>query len=86
MSMNTSLKIEQLDSMKPGDERIFWTVLEKTLANDDGAAGKSHLDAGRPIYYCDDRYPDAMVRKWPDGRRELVAVTDDGVATLISVL
>lgn len=40
--------------------------------NDDGQAAKSHLAAGRPIYYCEDVYPDHMVRKWPDGRLELV--------------
>jgi hypothetical protein len=47
-------------------------------AQDDGRAARSHLDAGRPIYYCDDEYPDEMVREWPDGRRELVKVDDEG--------
>lgn len=45
---------------------------------DDGQAAKSHLAAGRPIYYCDDAYPNYMIRKWPDGRRELVTRTSMG--------
>ncbi len=45
---------------------------------DDGQAAQSHLDAGRPIYYCEDAYPDEMVREWPGGNRELVTVALDG--------
>lgn len=45
---------------------------------DDGEAALSHLAAGRPIYYCEDEYPDEMVREWPEGRRELVKVAQDG--------
>lgn len=41
---------------------------------DDGEAAKSHLAAGRPIYYCEDAYPDHMIRQWPDSRRELVTL------------
>lgn len=56
------------------------------LDDDDGQAAKSHLKAGRPIYYCDDLYPDEFVRKWPDGRRELVSVDDAGNITAIRPL
>lgn len=48
---------------------------EEIGRDDDGAAAKSHLAAGRPIYYCEDAYPNYMIRKWPDGRRELVTLT-----------
>lgn len=48
------------------------------LLPDDGQAAQAHLDAGHPIYYCEDAYPDEMVRKWPDGHLELVTVTYDG--------
>lgn len=48
---------------------------EEIGRDDDGAAAKSHLVAGRPIYYCEDAYPNYMIRKWPDGRRELVTLT-----------
>jgi len=80
------MKIEELDAMNQAQERMFWTVFEKTLANDDGAAAKEHLAAGRPIYYCDDKYPDRMIRKWPDGRRELVQVDEAGTATVLMPL
>lgn len=48
------------------------------LLPDDGQAAQAHLDAGKPIYYCEKKYPDEMVRKWPDGHLELVTVTYDG--------
>ena len=56
--------------------------IEKALLSpDDGQAAQSHLDAGRPIYYCEDAYPDEMVRKWPGGKRELVTVAYDGTVS-----
>jgi hypothetical protein len=53
-------------------------IAEDIMEHDDGAAAKAHLAAGRPIYYCEDAYPDEIVRKWFDGRRELVKVTEAG--------
>ena len=41
---------------------------------DDGAAARAHLAAGRPITYTDDSFPDHMIRKWPDGRCELIDI------------
>jgi hypothetical protein len=41
-------------------------------------AAQAHLDTDRPIYYCEDAYPDEMVRQWPDGNRELVTLALDG--------
>ena len=40
-------------------------------------AARRQLAAGFPIYYGDERWPDLVVREWPDGRRELVAVPDN---------
>ena len=51
--------------------------------SDDDQAAKSHLAAGRSIYYCKDDYPDGMIREWPDGRRELVAIALDGTITIV---
>ena len=84
--MSTSIKFEGLDSMTQAEEMTFWSALESVWANDDGAAGADHLAAGRAIYYCDDRYPDTMVRKWPDGRRELVLIDDEGILTTLGPL
>ncbi|MBV8659153.1 MAG: hypothetical protein JO142_15135 [Burkholderiales bacterium] len=72
--------------MTPSEERQFWSAFEKALAHDDGKAAKSHLAAGRPIHYCDDRYPNGIVRKWPDGRLELVSIDSAGNVTLIRPL
>ena len=41
---------------------------------DDGAAARAHLAEGRPITYTDDSFPDRIIRKRPDGRRELIDV------------
>jgi len=82
----TALPVEQVDRMTPSEERQFWSAFEKALAHDDGKAAKSHLAAGRPIHYCDDRYPNGIVRKWPDGRLELVSIDSAGNVTLIRPL
>lgn len=51
---------------------------EFSLAYDDGQAAKQHLAAGRPIYYGDDQYPEGLIRKYPDGHKQLVSVGMDG--------
>ena len=82
----TALPIEELERMTPAEEQRFWRVFERAVAHDDGQAARSHLSAGRPIYYCDDRYPDDFIREWPDGRRELVAVDSLGNISVIRSL
>jgi hypothetical protein len=54
---------------------------ETDLANDDGLAAKQHLAAGRAIYYGDERYPEGLVKKYPDGRMQLVTI--DGARKVI---
>ncbi len=56
---------------------------EAAFADDDGLAAKEHLAAGRAIYYGDDRYPDGLVKEYPDGRKQLVAVTLEGEVCVI---
>ena len=84
--MTTPLIIERLEVMSQGEEITFWAAFETLLSNDDGAAEKRHFAAGHPIYYCDDRFPDAMVRKWPDGRRELINVDSASEDFVIKIL
>lgn len=71
-------EIDRLDRMDKSEQRKFWVLFERELRRDDGDAGKSHLRAGRPIYYCVDDFTDEMVREWPDGRKELVKVGNTG--------
>ena len=75
--------IGRLDQLGPAEEKRFWKVFTRALAADDGAAAKSHLAAGRPITYVDAEYPDELVRKWPDGRREFVDVAPDGTVHVV---
>ena len=58
-------------------------AFERALANDDGLAAKQHLDAGRPIYYGDERYPNGLIKKFPDGRKQLVSVSASGEISVI---
>lgn len=73
----------QLDFSTEADERRFMAAFTTALASDDGAEAKRHLAAGRAIYYGDDRYPDAVVKEFPNGRRQLVTFTDDDTEVVI---
>jgi hypothetical protein len=53
------------------------------IAQDDGEAAKTHLAAGRAIYYGDPEYPGQIVREWPDGSRQLVQIDRCNVVTVI---
>lgn len=64
-------------------DRLKSILLEEELANDDGKAAKEHLAAGRPIYYGDADFPEGLVKKYPDGRKQLVSVSEDGKITVI---
>ena len=66
------LRVEHLSNMTPEQERQFWEQFERDVDSDTGEAAKAHLAAGRPIYYGDPVYPDAVVKQYPDGRRQLV--------------
>jgi hypothetical protein len=59
---------------------------EAALANDDGRAASEHLAAGYPIYYKDDRYPGGLIRKHPDGRKQLVSISAEGKVSVIQEL
>jgi len=56
---------------------------EAAITNDDGEAAQQHLAAGRPIYYGDARFPEGLVKKYPDGRQQLVSVSADGKVSVI---
>lgn len=57
--------------------------LQRAIIEDDGLAARQHLAAGRPIYYGDADYPEGLIKKYPDGRRQLVSVSKDGEITVI---
>lgn len=53
------------------------TAFTNALASDKGEVARAHLAAGRAIYYGDDRFKDAVVKEYPDGRRQLVTFQAD---------
>lgn len=56
---------------------------ERAITDNDGLAAQQHLAAGRPIYYGDARYPEGLVKKYPDGSKQLVTVSSSGEITVI---
>ena len=66
------LRIEQLPNMTAEQERRFFDEFERQLNQDTGEAAKAHLAAGRPIYYEDPKYPNQLVKEYPEGRRQIV--------------
>jgi hypothetical protein len=73
----SDLDFSKLDTMTEAEERRFMSAFTHALANDKGEEAGRHLAAGRAIYYCDDRFKDALVKEYPDGRRQLVTFKDD---------
>ncbi len=61
-------------------------AFEQALANDDGAAAKQHLAAGRAIYYRDPQQTDGIVRKYPDGRRQIVRIDSNYAVAVVREL
>lgn len=56
------------------------------LNDDDGAAAKAHLAAGRFITYRVRELGNCLVREWPDGRREVIEADLDGNITVLKQL
>lgn len=65
----------------------FWTVFMSALANDDGSAAKNRLAAGKAIYTREaDTPPSHVIKTYPDGRRELLFVANDGTPHVVRAL
>ena len=55
------------------DTADLWHLISTGLERDGDFAAREHLAAGRPIYYWEEDTPDGLaIKKYPDGRRELV--------------
>jgi hypothetical protein len=77
---------EKADTNAPlsqGEDYLSSIEFVNALAHDDGLAAKQHLAAGRPIYYGDERYPEGLIKKYPDGHRQIVSVDPDGKITVV---
>lgn len=71
------LDFAAVDNMTEAEERRFMAAFTNALKTDTGEAAKSHLAAGRAIYYGDRRFPSGIVKEYPDGRRQLVTFDGD---------
>ena len=57
----------------------LWDVITRGLERDGDLAAREHLVAGRAVYHTDDDTPDGLlIKRHPDGRRELVRYRRDG--------
>ncbi len=73
--------------MRFEDESFLASVeFAKALGKEEGMASRMHLDDGNPIYYGDERYPDNAIKKFPDGRKFLISMSENGQETLIREL
>lgn len=76
-------KMDHNTSLSQVEDYLLSAEFAYALAHDDGRAAQQHLAAGRPIYYGDDRYPGKIIKKYPDGRQQLVSVDSDGKITVL---
>ncbi|MHB1567407.1 MAG: hypothetical protein ACYCXG_11970 [Acidiferrobacter sp.] len=70
-------------SQRQAESFLASPEFERAMTADDGQAAQQHLDAGRPIYYGDVRFPEGLVKRYPDGRKQLVLVSADGKVSVI---
>jgi len=85
--MRMNKRIKPMNPTQFHDEAFLSSpAFAKALGNDDGVAAKTHLEEGQPIYYGDERYPDNVIKKFPDGRKLLISMSRTGQETVIREL
>ena len=84
--MSQSWNIATVDALPPAHQREFWNSLEYQMSQDDGGAVNEHLEQGRPVFYCDDKYPSEIIREWPNGKCDLGIVTAAGQFEMLRAL
>ena len=80
------LDVAHVQGMTPEQEKLFWTKFERELGFDSGEAALQHISEGRPIYYGDERYSDAVIKEYPDGTKQLIRFDDDDNEIIIEEL
>lgn len=67
------------DPIATGDEVDLWDVISEGLKRDGDFAVREHFAAGRSVYtWEDDTPPGLTIKRYPDGRRELVRHRREG--------
>jgi hypothetical protein len=81
----TDLPIEHLSQMSAEETRIFWRQFEAEISQNDETAADETLAMGLPVYTAEQDTPaNHVIRTWPDGRRELVLIGDDGSKVVVN--
>lgn len=80
------LDFANVDVMPQANQNAFWNAVEFQLSQDDGRAAREHLEAGQPIYYCEDQFPSEIIRHWPSGKRDLGIVNETGQFKVVRAL
>lgn len=80
------LDFANVDGLPQVSQTAFWNAVEYQLSQDDGGAAREHLEAGQPIFYCEDQYPLEIIRHWPNGKRDLGVVSNDGEFLVVRAL
>ena len=73
----SALDFSALDNATELEELRFMTAFTHEIEADSGDAARQRLASGKPVIYGDERFPDAVVKEYPDGRRELVTFEGD---------
>ncbi|MCL4460534.1 MAG: hypothetical protein M1297_02315 [Nitrospirae bacterium] len=71
-------KIDNNIQLSQFEDYLLSTEFSNALIHDDGRAAQQHLAAGRPIYYEDPHYPEGLIKKYPNGHRQIVTMDPEG--------
>lgn len=67
------------NAAEPDLNERLWRDLLAGVQVDTGEAARAHLEAGRSIYYSEDDTPEGLlIKKLPNGHRELVRFAPSG--------
>lgn len=82
-----TVAIEQLGNLSGVEEAKLLREIDAAFSYDEGTAVREHLAAGRSIYYREENTPIGLViRRNPDGSRQLVRFTAERTELVISEL
>lgn len=82
-----TVAIEQLGRIPVEQEARLLKDIDNAFSFDEGTAVRAHLAAGRPIYYREADTPAGhVIRKNPDGSRQLVKFTAERAQLIVSEL
>ena len=80
------LAFENLSNMSNAEASLFWSKLTQEMMVGEDSAARETLAVGRPVYYREKDTPAGLsLKKYPDGRIELVKLTMDSETVIRQV-